>query len=868
MQRNVFQINIECRGMSFTDNFTKYDDCAPVGVLLPKISIEDKWYDYVGLPKDSPNELFLKELCAKYFKAKGLHLKENRNEYIERFKKEYEVLNKLGFIDYALLNWDILNWCHENKIPTGAGRGSAAGSLILYLLGVTKVDPIRYGLFFERFVSESRARKIEKNGILYLDGSLLADVDNDIAFDRRQEVIEYIGRRHPERTCRILNLVTLSGKLCIKEVGKIVGEISEQDMNEVSDLIPSHFGKVAKLVDATEENEHFKKWANDHPKVFKIAQKLEGLIKNTGVHASGIAISKQKLTDICPIQVTKEKDLITCYEMNATAGLSVKFDILGLKTLTVLKNACDSAGIQLDDIDVEDPELYDHFQNLECSQGLFQIEADTNLQVCKTVKPRNLEEVSAVVAIARPGALQFKDDFAAFVETGEFQTQHELFNDVLSYTAGIPLYQEQLMQMAVKIGFSLDEAEQLRRIVGKKKVDQMPAWKQKIADKIAENNIDPKAGEVLWKVAEDSANYSFNKSHSIAYAILAMKTVYMKFNHPLDFHVALLENSKHEQDPHEIIDSIQKELYLMGIQLLPPDLAKSQMGFSKEGGNIRYGLNSIKGISEKTLQAVIKFRDEDCPDMMNVCLAAKQAGINIAVLSSLIQAGALNSMGDNRPRMALNAQVFNILTDREKRIFLNFGPKYNHDVVDIWKHEIKDGPNIDEDGKILIKDSRKQTILKKLEPCLEIYKHNSNREHKKIANWYFERKLLGYNYSSRLKDVVNLKGQCTGIEELRGELPHQKFLCVGVVKNIQQRRSRNTNKKYAMLNLSDEKHEITCFVWEDTLNKMEREGRALPSKDDLIAINGRTMDGGAMAADSVYTIDTKIFMKVRDLKDS
>ena len=852
--------------MSFTDNFTKYDDCAPVGVLLPKISIEDKWYDYVGIPKDSPSELFLKKLCAKYFKAKGLHLKENSQEYVDRFKKEYEVLNKLGFIDYALLNWDILNWCHENSIPTGAGRGSAAGSLILYLLGVTKVDPIRYGLFFERFVSESRARKIEKNGILYLDGSLLADVDNDIAFDRRQEVINYISRRHPERTSRILNLVTLSGKLCIKEVGKIAGGFKEQEMNETSDLIPSHFGKVASLVDAIEENEHFKKWADQNSKVFKIAQKLEGLIKNTGVHASGIAISNQKLTDICPIQVTKEKDLITCYEMNATADLSVKFDILGLKTLTVLKNACDKAGIQLDDIDVEDPELYEHFQNLECSQGLFQIEADTNLQVCKMVKPRNLEEVSAVVAIARPGALQFKEDFAAFVETGEFQ--HELFNDVLSYTAGIPLYQEQLMQMAVKIGFSLDEAEQLRRIVGKKKVDQMPAWKQKIADKIKQNNIDSKAGEILWKVAEDSANYSFNKSHSIAYAILAMKTVYMKFNHPLDFHVALLENAKHEQDPHAIVDSIQKELYLMGIELLPPDLAKSQMGFSKEGRNIRYGLNSIKGISEKTLEAVIKFRKEDCLDMMNVCLAAKQAGINIAVLSSLIQAGTLSSISEDRVRMAFNAQLFNTLTDREKRIFLSLGEKHSHDVFNIWEKEIKKGPNIDDNGKVLIKESRQQTILKKMKPCVDIYRHNANSKNRRIANWYFERKLLGYNYSSRLKDVVDMKQHCSGLEQLRGEIPNQKFMCVGVVKNIEQRRSRNNNKRYAIFNLSDEKHEVTCFIWEDTLKRLENSGKNLPAKDDLVSINCRTMQGGAVAAETVNIIDTKIFMKVGELKDA
>lgn len=849
--------------MKFVDRFSKYQDCAPAGVLLPKIEIGLEHYQDLNLSPDVSNEEFLKKLCAKKFKDKGLHKKANKDEYIDRFKKEYDILNKLGFIDYILLNWDILNWCHENEIPTGAGRGSAAGSLILYLLGVTKVDPIHYGLFFERFVSESRARKIEKNGVLYLDGSLLADVDNDIAFDRRQEVIDYISRRHPERTCRILNLVTLSGKLCIKEVGKIVGELSEQDMNGVSDLIPSHFGKVAKLQDATEENEHFKDWADKHPKIFQIAKKLEGLIKNTGVHASGIAISNQKLTDICPIQNTKEGDAITCYDMNSTADLSVKFDILGLKTLSVLKDSCDNAGVDLDKIDVENPELYDVFKNLECSQGLFQIEADTNLHVCRVIKPRNLEEVSAVVAIARPGALQFKDSFATFVETGEFQTQHELFNDVLSYTAGIPLYQEQLMQMAVKIGFSLDEAEQLRRIVGKKKVDQMPAWKQKIADKIAENNIDPKAGDILWKVAEDSANYSFNKSHSIAYATLAMKTVYMKFNHPLDFHIALLRNSKHEQDPYDIIDKIEKELTLLGIKLLPPDLAKSSMDFSKEGGNIRYGLNSIKGISEKTLEAIIQFRQEECLDKMHMFLAAKQAKINIAVLSSLIQAGALDSMSDDRIKTAFEAQLFNILTDREKDIFINLGPKYNYSVWDIWDKEICNGPNIGDDQKVLIKPSRQETIRKKMQPCVEIFK--LNKQFPLFANWYFEKKLLGYNYSCRLKECAQKKCY-SGLEEFKNEISGITIRSIGLVKESALKRTRN-NKRYLSFLLSDERHEVKCFVWEEGLKVMSRSGKQIPQKDDIVSIVGKTMDGGAVNVSDAEVFSTKIYMKIKDLKD-
>ena len=357
----------------------------------------------------------------------------------------------------------------------------------------------------------------------------MADVDNDISYERRQEVIKYIEDKYPGRTSKILTLNTLSGKLCIKECGKIVGNYSEQDVNLVSDTIPKRFGKVAPLMDAYLESENFQKWVDDNKQIFNIARRLEGLNKNTGVHPSGIAISFQKLEDICPVQLTNDGALVSGYDMNWVAELMVKFDILGLRTLSVVYDVCSQLKIDIDTIDPNDSEIYKFFQTLDQPQGLFQIEAHTNFNVCKKIKPKNLEELSAVVAIARPGALEFLDQYSVYSQTGEFQSQHEVFDDVLSYTGGIPLYQEQLMKMAVKIGFTLDEAEQLRRIVGKKKVDQMPKWKQRIKDKIEENKLPEEVGDILWSVAEDSANYSFNKSHSLAYANLAAWTAYLKF---------------------------------------------------------------------------------------------------------------------------------------------------------------------------------------------------------------------------------------------------------------------------------------------------------------------------------------------------
>lgn len=493
------------------ENFQKYQQPTLPGVKLPQIIIEQKYYDILGIPNTSSNYQFLRKLCHKGVLEKEIDKKQNAQIYYERVKTELSLFEELGFIDYVLLNWDILKFCHENEIPTGPGRGSAAGSLVLYLIGVTKVDPIQYELYFERFVSKSRAKKIIVDGETYLDGSLLADVDNDIAYERRQEVIKFIEQKYSGKTCKILTLNTLSSKLCVKECGKLVGELPESSVNEISDLIPKKFGKVASLKNACQENDKFREWANENKKIFEIAQKLEGLIKNTGVHPSGIAISHYDLEEIMPLQTTGEGDLVSGYDMNDVASLCVKFDILGLRTLSVIHDVCKQIGFDITKLDMQSEEIYSYLQNLQTPQGLFQIEADTNFKVAQKVRPKNLEQLSAVVAIARPGALDFLDRYAHYVNVGDFQSVHPFFDDVLQYTGGIPLYQEQLMRMAVKVGFTLDESEQLRRIVGKKKVDQMAAWQDKIKEKIEQNNLDPVIGEVLWKVAEDSANYSFNK---------------------------------------------------------------------------------------------------------------------------------------------------------------------------------------------------------------------------------------------------------------------------------------------------------------------------------------------------------------------
>ena len=855
--------------MNFLQDIDTYDNAMPPGVILPKTKIEKKYYEKLNLSSDVDNATFLKALC--YSKLTTTQFQSE--EYQTRLTMELDIFKELGFVDYVLLNWDILNFCHENDIPTGPGRGSAAGSLVLYLIGVTKVDPIKYGLFFERFVSKSRAKKIIQDGITYLEGSLLPDVDNDICYARRPDVIDYIKNKHFGKTAKILTLNTLSSKLCIKECGKIVAEYSESDVNDISNTIPKSYGKAFPLSEAYKESEKFRKWVDSNKHIFEIAKKIEGLNKNTGVHPSGIAISHEDIQLNCPIQKTSDGDLVTGYDMNYVSSLMVKFDVLGLRTLTVVDKVCKRVGIKASDIDVGDFEaIYKHLQNLTTPKGLFQVEADANFRVCKKVKPKSLDELSAVVALVRPGAMDFVDQYAMYSESKKAQLVHPFFEEELSYTGGIPLYQEQLMKMAVRIGFTLDESEQLRRIVGKKKVDQMATWKEKIANKIKDNNLDPEVGEVLWKVAEDSANYSYNKSHSVSYAMLSAWTAYLKFNHTQEFYLALLQLSKYEPDSHTEISRIQQELVHFDMKLLSPDLSKSSLDFCKEGNDIRFGLNAIKGVSEKSLKSLESFRGSNNANKFDIFLAAKEAKINIGLLSALIQAGTLKSSQKRcRSGSVMEAQVFNMLTDKERAYVEVVGEKYDYDIIEIITDCAfsKDKPvAIRADGKPFMSDRRKQAFKKKFNSYREIYLQNKDNED--FANWYFENKLLGYNPTVKLKSVFKEpESNFTDCLELTSVFNGDRVKIVAIIEDVYKGKSRKNNSTFYRFQIKDDVGRTTGLFMDGgkvkRLTNYVQKGNKIPEKDDIVIFTGQKGDD-IVWIDNINILENKIYMKLSDVE--
>lgn len=832
------------------------------GVRLPEFSIDVQSKRHLNVSEDVSNYDFLRALALNGFKDLNVDKSSTEHKkYVDRAKYELETLKELGFIDYILLVWDVINFCKTHDIPVGLGRGSAAGSLILYLIGVTRIDPVKYNLYFERFISKIRAKKQVVDGVTYLDGSLMCDVDLDICYYNRHRVLEYLETKFKGKTSKILTLNTLSGKLLIKECGKIVGEKSEEEMTMISSLIPKVFGQVKDITTAYEEIEKFKEWCDENKETYQIALKLRDLIKNKGVHPSGVLLSYNDLEKVCPTEFSSDKEVVSSFDMNWVSLFNIKLDILGLRSVSVVDDVCKSIGIKVQDIDLGHESIYRNLQELKSPHGLFQIEADTNFKVCQKVKPKNLEELSGVLALARPGALQFVDKYAKYTNYSEHESIHPFFDDILKQTGGVALYQEQLMQMAHKIGFTLDEAEILRRIVGKKKTEEIKAWQKKIQDKIKENKLPKEVGEILWKIMEDSANYSFNKSHSLAYAALAAVTIYLKFNYPQQFFLSLLKMSRNEPDPIGEISKIQKEMHEFDIQLLPPHIIKSEMDFSIEQKDIRFGLLSIKGISDKSIQKLNSFRNK-YSNKFEIFQAAEEADLNIGVLSALIQAGALSGFSQSRSKIVLEAQLWNILTSKEKKYAISFAEKFDYDLIKIIKHLNK---FTDEKNHTVIKDTRLKTIKNRYDPYLQIYNQNSKSE--SFANWYYEKKLLGYTYNKELKEIFSEKREnLKYINDIIDEPVNSKVAFVGQIEEVFTGVSKNEKKtRYVRLKISDETSSISVLIFNDNIENNKLLNNKAFEEGNIVIAKGSKRDD-CVFGDLVAIQDQQIYMKLNDLK--
>jgi len=849
-------------------------------VRLPAIHVSDEERKDAGADAGCSNFEFLKCLSRTGFKKKCPA--SDSKDYVDRAKRELEIVERLGFVDYFLLVWRIMKKAREKKIATDYGRGSCAGSLVLYLIGVTKIDPIKYSLYFERFISEVRAKKKVVDGITYIDGGLAPDIDMDFEQARRHEVIADLYESYPGKVCKISTVSTLSGKILIKEIGKIVLGMNDDDTKMVADLIPKEFGNVWDIEYAAEGKKNketgewdkeavpaFAKWCRDNKEAYEIALSLRDIIKNKGSHPSGFVVSHDDLETFLPVELLKPtegeggEEMSSSFEMGDVSYLTIKVDLLGVRCCSVIADVLNEIGMEMEDINVDsDPVIYDTLQDLRTPHGIFQLEAPTNLKAARAIKPKNLNELSDVLAIARPGALDFLGDY----KDRSAKPLHPVIDEIMAATRGVCLYQESVLKLFNAIGFTLEESETLRRILSKKKVSEIEEWKPKIYTKCSEKGLETKVADLIWKIADDSSKYSFNAAHAYSYSALSGACIFLKQKYPLQFFCSLLKQAKNEPKPIEEICKIHEELHLFGIKLLPPCLMKSQNDFSIEGPNIRFGLSSIKGISDKTVVALHNFKNVDA-NRFQIFESAANAEISTGVLSALIQAGCMDDVlaGATRSSLVLQAQLWGIFTDKERRVALQCGERFKFNLFDVYTYM---KTMLDEKGKPVIKESRHKTIMKSYAPKRDIY--NENKKHEQLVNFFYERRRLGYCYSVKLYNIFNSYfPEVADIRTVQNAYDKERVVFMAMVgENPKESVSKNKNR-YAKFELHDESGMINVMLFgsanNDRLSQVKfKHGGELPKKESIVLVSGQK-SGDIVFVDDITDQDVKIYTKYGEL---
>lgn len=592
------------------------------------------------VPEGYTLESYLDELCLKGLKERYDELSA---EHYERLNYELGVIKQMGYTGYFLIVWDFINFARENGIYVGPGRGSAAGSIVSYVLYITDIDPLKYDLLFERFLNPERVS--------------MPDIDIDFCYERRGEVIDYVIKRYGmDHVAQIITFGTLAAKGAVRDVGRVMN-IPLTTVNKVAKLIPLELNMtLQKAIDSSAELRAAMEENEDIKQMVLTAQKLEGLPRHAGTHAAGVVISEKPLEYYLPLQLTNDGNIITqlAKENVEEMGL-LKMDFLGLRTLTVINKAIDAVyknhGIKIDfrKVDLDDKESYE----LLCrgdAIGVFQMEGNGLRAILKELAPTHLEEIIALVALYRPGPLGsgMADDFIERKHgRKEIEYLHPLLEPILKPTYGVILYQEQVMRIASSLaGFSLGEADLLRRAMGKKKPEIIAGLKQQFIDGAAKNNIEQKTAEKIFELIEYFAGYGFNKSHSAAYAVVAFQTAYLKAHYPSEYMAALLTS---------VMDSIDRvtfyvaECRRMGIEVLEPDINISGEDFTSDGKNIRFGLGAIKGVGKNPIAAIIEEREKGAfTSLQDFCLRVDLHSFNKKVLESLVKGGAFNNLPGSR----------------------------------------------------------------------------------------------------------------------------------------------------------------------------------------------------------------------------
>jgi DNA polymerase-3 subunit alpha len=574
-------------------------------------------------------------------------LKHALPEYAERLDREIRMIQQMKFSGYFLIVWDFIRFSKLNGIPVGPGRGSAAGSLVSYSMGITDIDPLEYGLLFERFLNPERIS--------------MPDIDIDFCTRRRGEVIQYVTRKYGrEQVAQIITMGTLGARAAIKDVGRVL-EMSYADVDRLTKMVPGVLN--ISLEDAIKMEPGFNAAAQKDERVklvLDVARKLEGMARNAGVHAAGVVISPQPLKEIVPLYRTNKEEIVTQYDMSGLEKLGLlKMDFLGLTTLTLIHDTLGliekHRGVKLaiEDIPLSDPATFEIFTKAFTS-GIFQFESAGMRDILRRYQPSRVEDLIALNALYRPGPIQggMVDDFIDR-KHGRKQVTYDFpeLKEILEETYGVIVYQEQVMQIANRLaGFSLGDADLLRRAMGKKKAEEMAKQRQRFLDGALERGHNKRKVAKLFDLMEQFAGYGFNKSHSAAYAYLAYVTAYLKAHFALDFMAGLLTSET--GNTAKVVKYIN-ECRDMGIRVLPPDVNKSDWSFTPDGDAIRFGLGAIKSIGQSAVESILAAREEGGPfkSLYDFCERVDLGAVNKRMIESLTKAGALDSLAPVRAQL-------------------------------------------------------------------------------------------------------------------------------------------------------------------------------------------------------------------------
>ncbi|GAA0484152.1 DNA polymerase III subunit alpha [Salinibacillus aidingensis] len=589
-------------------------------------------------PDGRTSEEYLRKLCYDRIPDK---YGENYEDVQHRLEHELSIIERMKFSDYFLIVWDFIQFARSQQIMVGPGRGSAAGSLVAYLLDITQVDPIHYGLLFERFLNPERRN--------------MPDIDVDFSDHRRDEVIQYVQEKYgSHRVAQIITFGTFGPRSLLRELIKTMG-IDEQDAAFLIKHIPQQASSLAKALKEAPELTEYVKQSDTLKRLFKIAHKIEGLPRHHSTHAAGVVLSDRNLTEMVPILSEDNKVALTQYPMGDLEHIGLlKMDFLGLRNLSLMEQIInrirkgENRSFTLEQIPLQDSETFTLLQSGQTS-GIFQLESSGMRNVLQELKPTEFEDVVAVNALYRPGPMDFISTFIKRKHGKEKVTYpHEDLKPILEKTYGVLVYQEQIMQIAHRAaGYSLGEADLLRRAVSKKKRDILASEREKFIDGCLKNGYSQDIAEEIYQWIVAFANYGFNRSHAVAYSLISYQLAYLKAHYPSYFFASILSSVSFDQDK---VQQYIREAKNFSIQILPPSVNRSYAGFSVEGKDrIRMALTVIKGVGKQAVDAILDARkNEKFQSLFDFCQRVPLRVLNRSVIEALVLAGAFDETGKQR----------------------------------------------------------------------------------------------------------------------------------------------------------------------------------------------------------------------------